>query len=662
MELIHQDNTILIFYILDFKNINFFEQIKINNRENELSSFKITKSIHEVNIKISEEKRNQIINIIILNKYKSLNFEIKIIKNQINSFFLLINEINGKAIEFIYKNYTDNNETFKNIQIEYDKKNFYLNFDFIDKAKKIWKFILLNISLFFKIRINLKNEIQYDINDNENVQNWLYCLKQYENEVKLTCHKTIKNNILEIKNKNEMKIYEKLKDYIKNIDEMFKKITKKIALFISLKDIIKNIEIYLINNANIFNKPIDDFEEYTIDNYINLSDYLYLRNIVLIYKKYQNSLLKVNDNDDIQNTINIINNYFTTNNNVINNFKYSQNKLFSDNKIDNYEKAKKLALINSIIIEIPEGKYNIDHLEEVNLNELKNINNKNYYVQAREIFQNIIKNLTYDSLLTQCGLELNSNFSDNYNIYEEKKSLEINIISLEDLKNHLLKVIPDKIYRIYYDNDNYSYFEPISKNIVMNEKIIFHNLSKIEINKIFNSEDKNGNYTLSVLFLYFYEIFGHAKIRVDDSIKESPIKFNYKGYLISLLNEKNIPFKESGCIVEKYLTDFNIENKLFLLNSKSKDVNALLDYKLYIWDLKDFNKIIIDINSENIKEVSDFKDYLIEYENSKNKDFDKLNEEELLANIHKFMVPKNDDNRLKFLPIKNYVNESTSEY
>ena len=343
MELIHQDNTILIFYILDFKNINFFEQIKINNRENELSSFKITKSIHEVNIKISEEKRNQIINIIILNKYKSLNFEIKIIKNQINSFFLLINEINGKAIEFIYKNYTDNNETFKNIQIEYDKKNFYLNFDFIDKAKKIGKFILLNISLFFKIRINLKNEIQYDINDNENVQNWLYCLKQYENEVKLTCHKTIKNNILEIKNKNEMKIYEKLKDYIKNIDEMFKKITKKIALFISLKDIIKNIEIYLINNANIFNKPIDDFEEYTIDNYINLSDYLYLRNIVLIYKKYQNSLLKVNDNDDIQNTINIINNYFTTNNNVINNFKYSQNKLFSDNKIDNYEKAKKIS-------------------------------------------------------------------------------------------------------------------------------------------------------------------------------------------------------------------------------------------------------------------------------------------------------------------------------
>ena len=87
MELIHQDNTILIFYILDFKNINFFEQIKINNRENELSSFKITKSIHEVNIKIREEKRNQIINIIILNKYKSLNFEIKIIKNQINSFF-----------------------------------------------------------------------------------------------------------------------------------------------------------------------------------------------------------------------------------------------------------------------------------------------------------------------------------------------------------------------------------------------------------------------------------------------------------------------------------------------------------------------------------------------------------------------------------------------
>ena len=201
----------------------------------------------------------------------------------------------------------------------------------------------MNISLFFKIRINLKNEIQYDINDNENVQNWLYCLKQYENEVKLTCHKTIKNNILEIKNKNEMKIYEKLKDYIKNIDEMFKKITKKIALFISLKDIIKNIEIYLINNANIFNKPIDDFEEYTIDNYINLSDYLYLRNIVLIYKKYQNSLLKVNDNDDIQNTINIINNYFTTNNNVINNFKYSQNKLFSDNKIDNYEKAKKIS-------------------------------------------------------------------------------------------------------------------------------------------------------------------------------------------------------------------------------------------------------------------------------------------------------------------------------
>ena len=177
--------------------------------------------------------------------------------------------------------------------------------------------------------------------------------------------------------------------------------------------------------------------------------------------------------------------------------------------------------------------------------------------------------------------------------------------------------------------------------------MIFRSMSQNNIENIFNSEDKNGNYSLSILFLYFHELMGHFKIRIKNYIKESPIKFNYKGYLISILNSKNQPIKESGKIVELYLTDFNDENKLFLLNSKNKNVNILLNYELYIGDLKEFNNIVLALIDEKNKKISNFNDYYTYYKNHE-KDLEKETEE--------------FNNLLKYEPKKNYINDSLPKY
>ena len=654
---VDEEETIIIFHIMDYKVNNLFKRIKIIKEKNELISFPINKINHKINLKINEKKEKIIIFIELLNDKNTISFKAEIIAHQINNVYILVNRINKNIIDLYYKNFRSKKEHLKSIEIIYEKKTFQLFFQFIDAKERVGKLIIMNVSLNFEIKLDLK----YSIANNEN-HNWLFCVKQYENKLILTCHIKFKNNNSSIENTSIF--YNQLKNYKIEIIKLIHN-EKYFVLFMKLKEIYKEIIKYIKTFSHIFYKPIDNYENFSEVDFLNLDHLLYLKNIYLCYYKYSKELLENEKENNKKMYESILINFDKTIRKSIDNYNKAFKKLVLNKTLDYKEKGKKLAIINSILIENPEKNFDIEDLQEINIDEIEKKNKNNYYVKARAIFKDIILNLSSDSLLTQCGIELNSNYSKNYNIFEEEYSTEINIITLEDLRDHLIKLIPKKLYRIYYNSDNFSYYEPISKDITMNEKIIFEDMDKNKIETIFNSVDKNGNYTLCVLVLFFHEIFGHSKVRFENYKQQSPLKFNYKGYLVSLLNKDDQPYSESGRIVEKYLTEFNIENKNFLISNKTYDVNSLLDYKLYIGDLTDFNKMIFEINNKNDKdkskkEVSNFKDFL-QYYKSQNKkiDFDELKEDEFYSNIKKYLadddIPIDDldpkkNNKFEYIP------------
>jgi len=199
----------------------------------------------------------------------------------------------------------------------------------------------------------------------------------------------------------------------------------------------------------------------------------------------------------------------------------------------------------------------------------------------------------------------------------------------------------------------------------MNERYIFNNLNEKEIESILDSGDKDIDniYTLSIFILYFHELYGHSKVRINDPEKKTPIKFNYKGYLISLFNENNEIYKEAGRIVEKYITNFNEINQKFLLNHDKYNVSELLNYKLYIMtDFEELNKIINKIrgdeNEKETKTITNFCEYLERYQAYEKEDLfsSELSEDELLQNFIKFLPEKISENNDDNCPnIKNYI-------
>ena len=142
MELIKGEDTVLVFHILDFikDKQNLFQKIKIKEQEIELASLQLKNEKNEFNLKVKKDQKMLILNLELFNDKTILKYEIDIIIKQKNYFYLFINKINDNIIDFMYKNYTEEKQTFKQINIIYEevKKEYQLDFNFIDKQQKFF--------------------------------------------------------------------------------------------------------------------------------------------------------------------------------------------------------------------------------------------------------------------------------------------------------------------------------------------------------------------------------------------------------------------------------------------------------------------------------------------------------------------------------------------
>ena len=663
MNLKQEKETILLFSILDYnENENMFNNVKILNNKDILDKFQVeSQSFQKVlTLKDDNKKQKQKIIIKFSNNNNELNieFEVEIIKGQINFIYPMINNINDNSIDFRYKNFTKKKSiNFVEIKLN-EKKSFKVFYNFIDKEEKIGRCILLNVSNIYSI----KYKEEYLVND-EPSHYWIYLVKQYENIIDFTQTKNLISNngdlLKEIYNS-----YQKIKNYKESISILLNENENIILKFIKLG---KKKEYFDRELLKKIHYPIDEIDNYTTKDFENLYHFLYVNLTLVYHDRYEKKISKLDSEDKTGKKAkdeikNAIIKFFKELKDSLKNIEESFKKLNEQNNITLKEKGKMLAVIEAVLEE--NSNYNIDKLKFINL---KNIDTKNIkyncYIKALNLFKDIINNLSYDSLLTECGLELNSRYLKSYNSKnKEESSIEISIITLEELKEHLIKCIPERIYRVNHTSDNYSFYNKISRDIIMNEKYIFNNLDEKEIESILNSKDKDGIYTLSILILYFHELYGHSKVRIIEPKKKTPLKFNYKGYLICLFNDNNKKYKEAGRIVEKYITNFNELNQKFLLNHDNYNVNELLNYKLYINSNFDelngiINKIRGEENEKETKKITNFNEYLERYQQNEKENLfsSELPEDELLNNYITFLPEKlSESNDEDCLNIKNY--------
>ena len=125
------------------------------------------------------------------------------------------------------------------IEIENNYKKIFLKFNYIDKKKKIGRFILFNTPINFNIKDMIFHNYEGAIDD------WLYSFKEFKNKIELTCHAK-KENKKEIREEEKLILGDNLKDLKNQLDKILneeivnkKKFIKLGSKIIEMKEILK---------------------------------------------------------------------------------------------------------------------------------------------------------------------------------------------------------------------------------------------------------------------------------------------------------------------------------------------------------------------------------------------------------------------------------------
>ena len=460
-------------------------------------------------------------------------------------------------------------------------------FNFIEDIHKSYPdFKFLNnasYQILVRIPINKKNE--YSIAKNE--FNYLGLKKEL--------HKTInKQNLLDSLNnfKNEfIEIFVKTQfDELNDVENKINEFAEKYRFLEAEKTYYDNMFDY------------GDFED--IDNEIFILMFYFLEFLV-IKKTSMNSEKKFQIIDMLDN---------------LSDFNLEYENYISQIKELNLDTKDKLLLIkvyNKKFIDSYWSGYQIDYIAIINV---EKENELNPYIKAINFIKNIIINLKEESRLFEAFLYLDSDVIKNLliniqrkneeitDIYGDTKIIElsenpteygINMINIDEVRNHLLKLIPKYIIRIDTRMNFNADLDPNSKIMTLNERRLFNKGSK-GLKKTFQKEKVSDKYVLPISIEALFQIFGQGKKRLNNKEAKSPedyrdSKYNYKRISIKkrISNFKEIIYPESGVVLENYIS----ENKNVLRWLKSlhsfEEYKGLLNVSLWVDDkFSDLEKIV----------------------------------------------------------------------
>ena len=418
--------------------------------------------------------------------------------------------------------------------------------------------------------------------------------------------KQLNEKIISIYNENSIKF--KLSNFLIQISEQRK-------ILINLTQNYKNYFNYPLN----YSKKVFELKEYSLFyEYYKASSIFLFDNINNVFNENEEK----DDDNNIENCFNIISCLII----IFNKIKTDiYNYILNFSEFNIYEKI--LFLISSF------------NLLYENLNEEKTINIMNFdfkifnfsdnnkdnpYIFAKNFIFEIIKNLSEESRLFYIFLQINSKASNilysnkiynNNNNNESISNYLISMLSLEQVKKHILKIFPKYIIR-YYRNKKERAILHLKTNLVgINEKHLFkQNLEKNEKN--FLEKECKNHYSMPIIAELFHEVTGHSKYK--ESQKEKEIYPNYfQDYIFDFqiksidkieMNEKKKNV-ESGFLVEYFISEKYSHIK-FLKDVKN---NFSEYYNINLWIKENFNEL-------NSKIERDIQTYNREYKNILKKD------------------------------------------
>ena len=272
---------------------------------------------------------------------------------------------------------------------------------------------------------------------------------------------------------------------------------------------------------------------------------------------------------------------------------------------------------------------------------VEKLNENNSYRKALSFVKDIINNLTEDSRLFEIFLYLDSNaienlfeknevtfeyFKDNYG---RKKKIEYkdhpteygtNMSTVDEVKNHLLKLMPRYIIRINSDLKFNASYDDKTKIMIINEKKLFNADSEM-LTDFFEDPKLNEKYVLPISIEILHELCGHGKKRLinehegsTEEYRDSKYDYRRCNVMKKVDNSKKIKYPESGIVLENYISN-NKKVIKWLKKYQNKEGEIKQIKNVELWVGKDFNilesKIIEFINSSEEKDKESNSNYSI---------------------------------------------------
>lgn len=479
------------------------------------------------------------------------------------------------------------------------------------------------------------NELEYLNDDKFKQKGFKFENKSYQVIIRIAENNNIHYSVSLLDKKDSYLLVEddSIETSVKSIEQQDIKELEKFC--IDFKAFIKNIYQFKTNGTlnpiyEIFLKNLKSLnDQYNIIAKKKIFEYL---SNPLKYQKIQNFLKLVHYSHNlflykaIFKNINDIfifyslKNYITNNNNIERDL---YENLYQDTNLSDEEKIKFLKVASTILIKLTLASKSAEKIDYINID---NIKKNNPYYKARELVKNIVEHLDEDSRLFEAFLNFNSGtiqnlleetepkkyiltdafgFEKEENCGKYKSEFGLSLLNFEQVKLHLMKLLPKLIIRIDCPINFRAYYDKDMSIMIVNEIKLFG--KNIETMNLYFEEKDSDKFIIPINMEILHEMLSHGKIRIIDKEEKSPRffrdsidNFEYKS-ILKLIEidgkEEIIPVPESGRILENFIS----KSSKVINNLKTPLIenNIFLDYKFWVKQNFEFIENIIKQRKNN---------------------------------------------------------------
>ena len=501
--------------------------------------------------------------------------------------------------------------------------NIYPNFEFKD-----------DYSYELIVRIPANKEIQYSITDLEMININGLKVKEQTKKDYIIDKKSIYNSLISYKKEFFLSLLnERNKNEIKTkIDNLSKK-------YSYLKSMVMPYYENILNYVN--------FQDLDIDIFVENFYFLELLRIEIL----------INSDDEVDKELKEILFY-------INDFNTKYNNYISEIIKLNISIMDKLLLIkcyHKIFLDSIMTKNEVNFMNTMIVEKIKEYNS---YKKAINFVKDIINNLNEESRLFEIFLYLDGNVIENLfeknevlyeyfrDIYGRKKKVEYkehpteygtNMSTVNEVKNHLLKLMPRYIVRINADMKFNASYDDKTKIMIINEKKLFNTNSNL-LTDLFEDNEFNERYVLPISIEILHELCGHGKKRLinehegsTEEYRDSKYDYQRCNVIKKVDNSKEIKYPESGIVLENYISsNKKIIRWLKKLQSKDEEIKKIINVDLWIGkDFKTLESLIMHFINSSEEQTNEINTNFSIYINKNDEDIF-LSDEDDTCGFHKY--------------------------